>query len=270
MEYNCEPFSKFSYIFASIMKYNLIPALLSVLVGGSPWLVAESLSIDVEVVGEYGYSGLVVITFQNASKVTHKGYLCDDESWNINTGEVLCKHSGHIGVEEILYNAEKKYGMRQSDSYLYLRGLSCEGDEESLTECSYKSWSKQGCAALAGVLCNPKYRHHSFFGSFLGRIVVSMTFVPVCMLLCVLCRYCHRRRSNTDASNLTRHASSEIGLDSFATTVSADLPSYDHIIKDKTFKKVSIASGNSNEGMIEPPPAYQAPVRKISTCVPLI
>ncbi|XP_072013749.1 uncharacterized protein [Amphiura filiformis] len=273
MEYYCKSFSKFSYFFASIMKCNMIPALVSVLIGGSPWLVAESHSIGVEVVGGYGYSGLVVITFRNASKVTHKGYLCDDESWNIRTGEVLCKHSGNIGVQEVLHNAENKYGIRQSDSYLH--GLSCEGDEESLTECSYQSWSKQRCAALAGVLCNTDKYHQSsgFYGSFFARIFMSTMFVPVCTLLCVLCRCCHRhynerRRLNLHASRFSQYASRErtreIELGSFPTMMassdnSADLPSYDQIIKDKfnTFKKVSSASRNDDEEIEEPPPAYE-------------
>ena len=54
------------------------------------------------------YSGLGLITFRNATQVMYTGYLCDDEAWNIKTGEVLCKHAGYFGVHKVLHNAESK------------------------------------------------------------------------------------------------------------------------------------------------------------------
>ena len=73
------------------------------------WFYNIWLSLDVDIVGNYQYSGIVKIYFgHNASEPAQEGFLCDDDAWTYNTAKVVCKQAGYKGIHKIRHNAEER------------------------------------------------------------------------------------------------------------------------------------------------------------------
>ena len=91
-------------------------------------------------------------------------------------------------------------------------------------------------------------------------------FVPLCALICVLCRCCYRyrterrgivRRRGLSSTHALSRNNNETELE-MAANSRADLPSYDDIMKDSsgTFLRIDSSVNNDENSEEPPPPSY--------------
>ena len=78
------------------------------------------------------------------------GTVCDDW-WDINDAAVVCRMLGFPGAEEAVGSAT--FG--QGEGRIVLDDVECQGDENSLAECSHPQFLDNNCghAEDAGVRC---------------------------------------------------------------------------------------------------------------------
>ena len=96
--------------------------------------------------GENEREGRVEILIANETW----GTICDD-SWDLSDAMVVCGMLGYPGAERASSSAE--FG--QGTGEIVLDDVNCEGDENSLAECSHPGFLVNDCGHSedAGVVC---------------------------------------------------------------------------------------------------------------------
>ena len=122
------------------------------------------MTLNIAIVNLYGrvntrsvnyYHGLVQI--YNSKKNQYE-YICD-EGWDINDAHVVCRMLGFPGALDATVRSE--YG-RPRTSYTSISNVQCNGSEDSIFDCPYKSNASCTNSRSAGVQCIGMQLHTSY------------------------------------------------------------------------------------------------------------
>ena len=80
--------------------------------------------------------------------MVNKKPVCDD-GWRIEAGNVVCRQLGFLGAVEV--KKESYFGSEGSD--FSMDGVSCNGDEARITDCSHATEDDCGAGEAASVIC---------------------------------------------------------------------------------------------------------------------
>ena len=79
------------------------------------------------------------------------GTVCDD-TWDINTGHVVCRQLGFPPAISVSGNAS--FG--QGTGPIWMDGVQCNGSESSIDRCGFRGWNSESCEHHqdASVVCS--------------------------------------------------------------------------------------------------------------------